>query len=250
MTSKVPKKAAPFLPYRKVLPEGFVCPGPEYLREDMLQAEPIAESDQILRAQFSGQAHTLVDSGGFVFYDPNDLVRNRVRPDVYIVFGVDTESVRERDGFVIHEAGKPPDFALEVASGSTRRMDIGPKRVLYAQIGIGEYWRFDPTGGDLDGYALAGDLLADGSYQPVELTLEEDGVLWGYSPALDLCLCSRDGRLMYFDRKTGEYLKSIAEERSARDGERAARADEKAARLAAEAEVERLREEIRRLRGT
>ena len=75
-------------------------------------------------------------------------------------------------------------------------------------------------------------------------------MLWGYSPALDLCLCSRDGRLMYFDRKTGEYLKSIAEERSARDGERAARADEKAARLAAEAEVERLREEIRRLRGT
>ena len=46
ITSKAPKKAAPFLPYRKVLPEGFVCPGPEYLREDMLQAEPIAESAQ------------------------------------------------------------------------------------------------------------------------------------------------------------------------------------------------------------
>ena len=52
MTSKAPKKAAHFLPYRKVLPEGFVCPGPEYLREDMLQAEPIAESAQGGRLMF------------------------------------------------------------------------------------------------------------------------------------------------------------------------------------------------------
>jgi hypothetical protein len=122
-------------------------------------------------------------------------------------------------------------------------MDIGPKRVLYAQIGIGEYWRFDPTGGDLYGYALAGDLLADGSYQPVELTLGEDGVLWGYSPALDLCLCSRDGRLMFYDRNAGEYLNNIAEERAAHQ-QTAIQRD------TALSEVQRLREEIRRLRGT
>ena len=235
MTPKASKKAAQFLPYRRILPKGYVCPGPEYLREDMLQAEPVAESDQILRAHFAHQPHTLLDSGGFVFYDPNDLVRNKVRPDVYVVFGVDTESIRERDGYVIHEAGKPPDFSLEVASISTRRRDMGPKRVLYARIGIEEYWRFDPTGGDHYGYTLAGDTLVDGIYQPVELTQEQDGMLWGYSPVLDLCLCARDGRLMYYDRKTGEYLNNIAEER--------------AARLAAEAEVERLREELHRLRG-
>ena len=249
MTSKASKRSAPFLPYRRILPDGFVCPGPEYLREDMLQAEPVAQSDQILRAQFADQPHTLVDSGGFVFYDPNDLIRGRVRPDVYIVFGVDTVKVRQRDGYVINEAGKPPDFALEVASGSTRRVDTGPKRNLYARIGIGEYWRFDPTGGDLYGYALAGDLLADGSYLPVELTAEQDGMLWGFSPALDLCLCARDGRLMFYDRKTGEYLKNMAEERAARAEESAARAEERAARLAAEAEVARLREELQRLRG-
>lgn len=242
MTSKASKSSAPFLPYRRILPEGFVCPGPEYLREDMLQAEPVAQSDQILRAQFADQPHTLVDSGGFVFYDPNDLIRGRVRPDVYIVFGVDTVSVRQRDGYVIHEAGKPPDFALEVASGSTNRRDTGPKRTLYAQIGIGEYWRFDPTGGELYGYALAGDLLVDGSYLPVELSREPDGMFWGYSPILDLCLCARDGRLLFYDRKIGAYLPNIAEER-------AARFEERAGRLAAEAEVARLREEILRLKG-
>ena len=73
-----------------------------------------------------------------------------------------------------------------------------------------------------------------GSYQPVELVEEEDGMLWGYSPALDLCLCAADDRLLYYDRKTGEYLTNLREER--------------AARQAAEAEAERLREEIRRLR--
>ena len=234
MTSKAPKIPALFLTYRRVLPEGFVCPGPEYLREDMLQAEPIAESDQILRAHFASTPHTVVDSGGFVFYDPDDLVRHRVRPDVYVVFGVDTVSVRERDGYVIHEAGKPPDFALEVASISTRRRDMGPKRVLYAEIGIGEYWRYDPTGGEHYGYVLAGDLLVGGSYQPVELVEEEDGMFWAYSPALDLCLCARGDRLLYYDRNTGEYLNNLQEER--------------AARQAAEAETERLREEIRRLR--
>ena len=243
MTPKASNKAAQFLPYRRILPEDFVCPGPEYLREDMLQAEPVAESDQILRAHFAHQPHTLLDSGGFVFYDPNDLVRNRVRPDVYVVFGVDTESIRERDGYVIHEAGKPPDFALEVASISTRRRDMGPKRVLYARIGIEEYWRFDPTGGNHYGYILAGDTLVDGIYQPVELTLEQDGILWGYSPVLDLCLCARDGRLMYYDRKTGEYLNNIAEERAAH-GHTVIQRD------AALAEVERLQEELRRLRGT
>ena len=263
MTSKTQQIPASFLPYHRILPEGFECPGPEHLREDMRQAEPIAEADQILRAHFAAQPHTLVDSGGYVFYDPDDLVRRRVRPDVYVVFGVDTVSIRERDGYVIHEAGKPPDFALEVASISTRRRDIGPKRTLYAEIGIGEYWRFDPTGGSHYGYQLAGDLLADGAYRPVELAEEEDGIIWGHSPALDLCLCVKERRLLFYDRKTGEYLKGLKEEHAARvaavaegERERAARVAaevegerERAARVAAEAEVELLKEEIQRLRG-
>ena len=256
MTSKVSKPSAPFLPYHRILPEGFICPGPEYLREDMLQAEPIAESDQILRAHFSGQPGTLVDSGGFIFYDPDDLQRRRVRPDVYVVFGVDTQSIRERDGYVIHEAGKPPDFTLEVASHSTHRRDVGAKRTLYAQIGIGEYWRFDPAGGERYGSALAGDILDGEEYRPVELTTEADGMVWGYSQALDLCLCAKDRRLTYYDRKTGQYLNSIGEEREAhrrtvaeRDEERAARLMAASERDAAQAEVERLREELRHLRG-
>ena len=249
MTSKVSKPAAPFLPYRKILPEGFICPQPEYLREDMLQAEPNDESGHLLRDHYSGQPSTLVDTGGFVFYDPNDLNRGRVRPDVYVVFGVDTGAVFERAGYVIYEAGKPPDFTLEIASFSTRRRDTGYKRALYAKIGFGEYWRFDPTGGRQYGYPLAGDILTDGVYQPVDLTLEDDGMLWGHSPALDLCLCARGRRLIYYDRKTGNYLQTVGEERAAHRHTTAERDQAAAERDVAQAEVERLREELRRLHG-
>ncbi len=263
MTSRVSKPAASVLPYRKILPEGFICPQPEYARESMLQAEPIDESGHLLRDHFSGQPGTLVDTGGYVFYDPNDLTRRRVRPDVYIVFDVDRESVLGRQGYIIDEAGKPPDFALEIASPTTYRTDLRVKPGRYARIGIGEYWRFDPSGGDYYGYPLAGDILADGAYLPIELTTEPDGMVWGYSPALDLCLCVKDRRLLYYDRKTGNYLHSIGEERAAhqqtaaeRDAERNARLaseaerDQTAAeRDAAQAEVARLREELRRLRG-
>ena len=215
----------------------------------MLQSEPIDESGHLLRDHYSEQPSTLVDTGSFIFYDPDDLRRARVRPDVYVVFGVDTESVRERDGYVIHEAGKPPDFALEVASASTRRRDVGVKRTLYAQLGIGEYWRFDPTGGNYYGTPLAGDVLTAGEYQQVEMTTVEDGMIWGYSTALDLCLCALGRRLLFYDRKTGCYLRSVGEERAARLATEAERDQFEAERDAAVAEAERLREELRRRRG-
>ena len=277
MTSPPAKPAAPFLPYTKILPDGYLCPIPQYRHDDMLQAEPVNESGHLLRDYFAPQPHTLVDTGGFVFYDPSDMRRRRVRPDVYIVFGVDTEAIFARDGYVIAEAGKPPDFALEVASRTTRRRDTGDKRGLYARIGVNEYWRFDHTGGRLYGAPLSGDRLSDGQYHPIPLTTEPDGMVWGYSPALDLCLCARGRRLMYYDRKTAAYINNITEEKAAHrqttaerdqaaselDQERAARLltaverdEERAARLLtaverdeALAEAERLREELRRLRG-
>ena len=256
MTSKISKTAAPFLPYRKILPEGFVCPEPKYRVDSLLQSEHIDESGHLLRNHFAGQSTTLVDTGGFVFYDPDDLRRRRFRPDLYIVFGVDAASILQRNGYVIEEAGKPPDFVLEVASPTTYRHDLRNKPGLYARVGVGEYWRFDPTGGDLYGRPLAGDLLVQGAYRPLEIVAEEDGMTWGHSPALDLCLCSRGERLLFYDHKTGRYLTNIREETAAhrqtaaqRDAEIAARLLATAERDAALAEAERLREELRRLRG-
>ena len=48
---------------------------------------------------------------------------------------------------------------MKVASKTTHDRDTGFQRELYASLGIAEYWRVDPTGGDRYGYALAGGRL-------------------------------------------------------------------------------------------
>ncbi len=93
---------------------------------------------------------------------------------------------------MISEVGKPPDFILEVASRSTGRNDYTTKRKGYAGYGVREYWRFDHTGGRYHDAALAGDVLVDGEYEPVEITREPDGLIWGHSEVLGLDLCWRE----------------------------------------------------------
>ena len=149
---------------------------------------------------------------------------------------------KKRKMYLPWEAGKPPDFVLEVGSESTARHDVTGKRDIYARIGVAEYWRFDRSGGELYGEPLAGDFLEGGTYRPAELTTEPDGVLKGYSPALRLSLCWRagdggvdigsDGMLAFYDPTTGEYLRNLRGERAARE--------------AAEARVRELEEELRR----
>ena len=68
-------------------------------------------------------------------------------PDLLIAMGADPETYRENNGYIISEQGKPPDFALEIASRSTGRQDVVEKRMTYADLGIPEYWRFDETRG-------------------------------------------------------------------------------------------------------
>ncbi len=166
-----------------------------------------------------------IDNGNFICYDPSNL-NVRVAPDVYIALGVDANAIRTRRLYLPWEVGKPPDWVLEIASESTGRVDTGRKRRIYAEIGIPEYWRFDPTGGHYHGQPLAGERLVDGIYQPIELTTEPDGILKGYSDALGISLCWDDGRPRLYDPATGEYVRTAIEER---------------------AETRRLRERLRRL---
>ena len=119
----------------------------------------------------------------FICYDPSDL-NVRVGPDFYAALGVDAPAIEKRKMYLPWEAGKPPDFVLEVGSESTARHDVTGKRDTYARVGVAEYWRFDRSGGELYGEPLAGDFLEGGTYRPAKLTTEPDGVPQGIQPGL------------------------------------------------------------------
>ena len=132
---------------------------------------------------------------------------------------------------------------LEVASPSTRRADLGYKRDGYHWIGVGEYWLYDPEGGNLYGQTLAWERLVDGEYAWMPVNEEEDGTVWAFSPALGLSVCVQGERVRLYDPATGEYWRSLFESEAAR-----LEAESRAA--AAEAEAQWLRELVQRLKDT
>ena len=123
---------------------------------------------------------------------------------------------------------------LEVASPSTGRRDTVEKRVIYAQRGILEYWRFDETG-RYHGTRLAGDRLVNGRYEPIEIDELPDGSRQGYSLILNVHLRWVQGQLHWHDPATGLHIATFDSEREAR--------------IQAEARVQELEEQIRQLHG-
>ena len=170
-------------------------------------------------------------------------------PDLLIAFDVDPDLRREQNGYIVSEQGKPPDFVLEVASSSTGRNDETVKRDYYANMGVGEYWRFDSSGGQWHSTALAGDLLVDGRYRPIPVEQGADGVFRGYSPALRLELHWEDGNLRWWDPSGSRYLETHFEVIAAR-AEAEDRADAAETRAAAaEERVRQLEEQLRQRPG-
>lgn len=207
----------------------------------MEQRREQAEVFGLLNARFAGfgqRPDVLVDFDTYICYDRRDL-NVRICPDICLAFGVDAQAIRPRRLYLPWEAGKPPDWVLEIASPTTGREDVNRKPAIYARIGIPEYWRFDPSGERYHGEPMYGGILTGGEYQPVELTTGPDGILKGYSPLLGLSLAWDEGWPRFFDPNTGAYLENWQETAARAKAEAAARAE-------AEAEVRRLREQLRR----
>ncbi|MCY4652179.1 MAG: Uma2 family endonuclease [Dehalococcoidia bacterium] len=194
-------------------------------------------------------------SGNTFMYYVEGNPRISVSPDCYVAFGVDTDLILSNNNYRVWDMGKAPDFALEIGSPSTWRNDLGPKRDLYARLGIGEYWKFDPSGGDHYGEPLVGEVLVDGEYRRMEMNREPDGRVWGHSPRLNLELHWVDGRLRFYDPVGCRWLQNMTEmmedtetERAARESAEAVLDAERAARESAEARLAEMEAELRRLR--
>ena len=192
-----------------------------------------------IQVHFKDVPGVRVNGNTFIYYVEGNP-RRSVSPDCYVVFGLseaaeDSLSLEGNNTYLLWEVGKAPDFVLEIGSGSTGDVDTGRKRELYAELGVTEYWRYDPTGGEFYGEPLVGERLVDGAYQRIEMSHESDGRVWGHSDVLNLDPWWDDGELRLWDPVSERWLLSHEEEKE--------RAD------AAEARLAELEAELRRLRG-
>ncbi len=235
----------------RVLPDIFY-EEPERIEDDMLQEPTISLLVFVLRWWFSQRTDVFVSAGGFIFWNPANG-NERIAPDCYIALQTDPSFVYKFPNYFIWEVGKPPEFVLEVASPSTASNDLGRKRDLYARLGVAEYWKLDPTGGELYGVALMGEYLVDGAYVPFELNAGSDGSLWSRSEVLHLDFRWDGEQFSIRNPLTGETIDpriSLEHERARADAaerraeqERARAERERQARLELEARVQRLTEE-------
>ena len=237
------------LKQRQPVDYSHIEPLPDPQRQpDMQQSQQTFRLRALLTLHFAHRDDVLISGEGYL-RSTGGNGSERLAPDCVVAFGVDLSAIMARNGYVIGEVGKPPEFVLEVASRGTGSRDYLQKREGYAAFGVPEYWRFDHTDGRYHDSALAGDELVDDEYRPAEIVHEPDGLIWGYSAVLGLDLCWDAGDLRLRDPASGEFLLTPEEhqegrlEAESRAATEASRADREAsARLEAEAEVRRLRE--------
>lgn len=225
----------------------------EYPESDGL---PMGETDlhihwmmrisDILKRRYRGQ-RVYVASDLLVYYREGFPSRYVV-PDNFVVLDCDPAMRRV---FKVWEEQRVPNVVFEVTSRSTSRNDLVTKLSLYEELGVEEYFLYDPEAEYLDP-SLQGHRLVNGQYEPIELV---GGRLRSRVLGTELELV--DGDLVLIDTESGqECLTGEESERLMREHgrqmleqEQKMREQERAARLVAEAEIERLRAELARLKG-
>ena len=188
----------------------------------------------MLQQRYRGQP-VYVTGDLLLYYKEGDPTRYLV-PDVFVVF--DSDPGPRRTYKIWEENGKSPHVVIEVTSRWTQSEDLKHKPQKFAQIGVEEYFLYDPTA-DYLVPPLRGFRMTDGEYVPIELDMKGGLV----SEQLNVRLCIEASQLVMYDLATGERLQTEAEaEHTAREREQALRERERALREAAEAEVQRLQQ--------
>jgi len=154
--------------------------------------EPVAETYvhlyallvtlEVLRQYMDGRQATVL--GNQFLYYAQGFPKLRVAPDVMVIFDV---APGGRDNYKIWEEGQVPAVIFEITSGGTKDQDQVFKKTLYEQLGVHEYWLFDPKGEwveeKLRGYRLRGEEyepITESRSEPLQLRLQVEGQLIGF----------------------------------------------------------------------
>lgn len=205
--------------------------------------KPMAETDvhrklmteliDALERHFQAEPDVYVSGNMLLYYEEGDP-RKSVAPDVFVVRGV---AKHERRVYFLWQEGHAPSVIFEISSRSTYKEDLQRKWLLYAQLGVAEYYLYDPEYDYLKGGLTAYRPGDEGGYVEVPV---KGGVI--YSPALELALVDTGETLRLRDLQTGQFLptraelqaaQQAAEDRAVQAEDRAVQAEDRAARLAA-----------------
>jgi len=171
---------------------GLITPTDQDIFYPSSDGEPVAETYDhfyalvvtlaVLTQYLQGQQATVL--GNQFFYYSQGFPKLRVAPDVMVIFDV---APGGRDNYKLWEEGQVPRVIFEMTSPGTRNQDTGFKKGLYEQLGVEEYWLFDPRGewieGQLLGYRLqheAYEPITDNTSHSLQLRLAVEGKLIGF----------------------------------------------------------------------
>ncbi|MBI4675377.1 MAG: Uma2 family endonuclease [Chloroflexi bacterium] len=168
------------------------------------EAFSIAENDFVvsrmvdvfcaLRSFFRAIPSVLVGFKQLVYYAERDYMVF-FTPDIFVARDVPP---KKRFAFYTWEEGKAPDALINFATADFARDDFGYYREVFANLGVREYFIFDPLGEYLNprlcGYRLVGDEYAPMNGGPL------------FSEVLGLELRVEQERLRLYDPQRGAYL--------------------------------------------
>lgn len=218
-----------------IAPEEIVYPDSDgsLLGETGIHVEASMTVHTALTVFLEGREDAYVASNMFLYYEEGNPQANR-SPDCMVCLGVAGNHIRKTIKTWVE--GVVPSVIFEYSSPSTIREDLVAKRTLYARLGVGEYFLFDPIGDCLNP-RFRGFRLAGVAYE--ELTPGPDGSLT--SEILGLRLIPQGILLRFLDLRTGRLLPTYAEA-NARANQEYRRAEEERRRSEhLEAELARLR---------
>ncbi len=149
------------------------------------QRRNLSYTTEALRLWFEKIPDVYVSGNLFIRYE-EDGAEKRISPDIFVVFGTSKD---DRVSYTVwEEGGKIPDFVLEITSKGTVTKDREENPLIYRDLGVKEYFQYDPSGEYLKPTSLQGVRLENGKYVPIAVLVLADGTLSLHSEVLGLDL--------------------------------------------------------------
>jgi Uma2 family endonuclease len=150
---------------------------------------------EVLTWLFHGQRYAIY--GNLNMYQTKDYHEYPVAPDVAVIKGVDYRPIRS---WRVGKSGPAPQVVFEIASEETWKKDLLEKPGKYADMGVQEYFAYDPNDPLLSrsgNRRLFGWQLDRNGGSMREMRPRSDGSLW--SPGLESWLVPDGAMLRLYD---------------------------------------------------